>query len=527
MASDENAASLNLADGVNRHADERPSAPALSIEGRVWTYGELRTGAARVAARLEASLAAGRTRRVGILASRSLATYAGILGAAWAGGTYVPLNPKQPAARLASILRRAGLDAIVVDAAGGVHLADEAVRSVLPACVLRDVEDAGSDPDAAAEVPATKASDSPRAVAPDHPAYVMFTSGTTGVPKGVVVTAANVAHFLSVVRRRYAIGPGDRVGQFCETSFDVSVFEMFAAWDGGACLCVVPDAQLLAPAGFLRREAITVWTSVPSVIAMLARMKLLEPGLFPALRASFFIGEALPVPSALAWQAAAPSSVVDNQYGPTEATVACAVQRLGDSVVETPGRGTVAIGLPYDGMHAAIVEDGEFLSDGSIGELALSGPQLAACYLDDAEQTARRFPTLEHPALGLTRWYLTGDFAFRDSDGILHCLGRTDHQVKIMGHRVELEDLEAHLRAASGTDAVAAVARPAAGGTATTLAAFVSGAAKSPAEIRERLRELVPPYMLPRRVVALDALPLSTNGKVDRHALVALLDETS
>jgi amino acid adenylation domain-containing protein len=353
----------------------------------------------------------------------------------------------------------------------------------------------------------------------------MFTSGTTGVPKGVVVTAANVAHFLGVVRERYAIAPADRVGQFCETSFDVSVFEMFAAWDGGACLCVVPDSQLMAPAGFLRRERITVWTSVPSVIAMLARMKLLEPGLFPSLRASFFIGEALPVQSALAWRAAAPSSVVDNQYGPTEATVACTVQRVGDPVIETPGRGTVAIGLPYDGMHAAIVDDGRFVADGTVGELALAGPQLAAGYLDDVEQTARRFPTLDHPMLGRARWYLTGDFAFRDEDGILHCLGRTDHQVKIMGHRVELEDLEAHLRAASGTDSVAAVARPAAGGSAMTIAAFVSGATRTPGEIRERLRELVPAYMLPRRVVALDALPISANGKVDRHALAASLDE--
>jgi len=500
---------LNLANGVWRHAESEPAAPALSIDGRVWSYAELRSEAAAIAVRLaEAKSPGSRQLRIGVLASRSIETYAGILGAAAAGGTYVPLNPKQPSQRLASILSRTPLDALVVDDRGAAHL--DALRGLLPGLVLDRQQ-----PYAAASAPLAR-------VAESHAAYVIFTSGTTGLPKGVVVSCAAVAHFLAAVRERYRIGPADRVGQLAEASFDLSVFEIFAAWDGGACLCVVPESQLMAPAGFIRRERLTVWASVPSVISMLSRMKLLEPGMFPTLRASFLIGEALPVQSARAWQAAAPSSVVDNQYGPTEATVACTVQPVLEPIVETPGRGTVAIGVPYAGMAAEVVTDGAFLTNGETGELALHGPQLAAGYLDDAELTAARFPTLDHPRLGRGRWYLTGDLAFRDEAGVLHWAGRTDHQVKIMGHRVELEDVEAHLRAASGSDAVAAIAWPVAG--ATTVAAFVSGAARTPSEIRDRLRELVPPYMLPRRVVAIEALPLTANGKVDRAALLALLE---
>ncbi len=354
----------------------------------------------------------------------------------------------------------------------------------------------------------------------------MFTSGTTGVPKGVIVSAGNVAHFLNCIRDQYHLNPSDRVGQFSETSFDVSVFEMFACWDAGASLHVVPEAQLLAPASFIRTHGLTVWSSVPSVILMLNRLKQLQPASLPSLRISFFVGEALPVASAIAWQAAAPNSVVDNQYGPTEATVTCLVQRLTHPPHETPGRGTISIGLPYPGTDAAIIgPDGTFLPDGEIGELALWGPQVAVGYLDDPDQTARRFPILDHPHLGRDRWYLTGDFAFRDPHGRFHCLGRVDNQVKIMGHRVELEEIEAHLRAVCLTDSVAALAWPMVAGHATGTVAFVCGGQLTPPNIRAALKDRLPSYMLPRKILTLDSLPLSANGKVDRKVLRSMLQE--
>lgn len=520
----------NLAAGVHRHAAARPEATALVVDGRRHSYAELAAAAAKVAAWLgrdHRDLARGDAEgpfRVGILASRSFETYAGILGAAWAGATYVPLNPKQPPARLGSILEQAGLAALVADERAQSHLADAEVLAALPSRLLLARPVDGVEATTWGELP-DSASRPPAAVAADHPAYVLFTSGTTGLPKGVVVSAGAVAHFLAQVRDLYGIGPADRVGQFCETSFDLSVFELYAAWDGGAALHVVPESKLLSPAGFLRDQELTVWASVPSVIAILTRLRQLEPGAFPQLRVSVFIGEALPVAAARAWQAAAPSAVVDNHYGPTEATVACTWQRVSEPVLETPGRGTVAIGRAYAGMEVEVVDaEGRFLADGETGELALHGPQLAHGYLGDPAQTAERFPVLDHPRLGRSRWYRTGDLGMRDADGVLHWLGRTDHQVKILGHRVELEDLEAHLRAASGSDAVAAVAWPLTGGAATGLVAFVCGAQASPEEIRERLRESLPLYMVPRRVIAVDAMPLSSTGKVDRHALLARLD---
>jgi len=522
---------FNLAGGVYRFAAAEPAAPALVVDDRTYSYAELCAGARRVAGWLRSVAGSGEVPpRVGILASRSFELYAGILGVAWAGGTYVPLNPRQPPARLVSILKQAGLSALIADARAATQLQDAEVHAALPSHVLASARPPSADraPGVASwtELSDHVAPSTPAATGPGHPAYIIFTSGTTGVPKGVVVTAASVAHFLGAMRSLYAMHPGDRVGQFCEASFDLSVFEIFAAWDAGASLHVVPESRLMAPAGFIRQQQLTVWASVPSVIAILSRMKLLESGLFPTLRVSFFIGEALSVEAARAWQAAAPRSVVDNHYGPTEATVACTVQRLTDPVVETAGRGTMAIGQPYAGIEADIVgADGAFLGVGETGELALHGPQVAAGYLDDAEQTTRRFPLLDHPRLGVTRWYLTGDVAYRDEREILHCLGRIDNQVKIRGHRVELEDLEAHLRAASGSDAVATVAWPIVNGNATGIAAFVCGSTTALPDIRQRLMGLVPPYMVPRQLRAIDALPLSANGKVDRKALRAMLDE--
>jgi amino acid adenylation domain-containing protein len=456
--------------------------------------------------------------RVGILAARSIETYAGIVGVAWAGGTYVPLNPKTPASRLAYVIKRAQIDALIVDAKAAPRV-DE-LGDARPANILR--------PSDWPQLEKLGRARPPTPVAPDHPAYIIFTSGTTGVPKGVVVTAANIAHTLASVAALYHINPLDRVGQFIETTFDPSVLEMFACWQGGAELHVLPETKLMAPGGFIRQRELTVTHAVPSLILMMQKFKQLAPGAMPSLRLSFFGGEGLPVTSARLWQQAAPNCLITNQYGPTEAAVVCISQPFTEPAVETTGRGTMSIGTTLPAMEATVVDENDptrFLPPGEIGELALCGPQLAAGYLGDEEQTARRFRILKHPQLGKSRWYLTGDSSYVDEQGFFHCLGRIDNQVKVMGHRVELEEIEAHLRAVCHTDAVAAVAWPVVNGNPAGIVAFVSGAvADVGMDVREAMKRRVPVYMVPSRVHAIDALPLSSNGKVDRKGLATMLD---
>jgi D-alanine--poly(phosphoribitol) ligase subunit 1 len=259
-------------------------------------------------------------------------------------------------------------------------------------------------------------------------------------------------------------------------------------------------------------------------MVLMDRFRQLRPGAFPDLRLSLFCGEPLPAEPVENWMAAAPDSVLENLYGPTEATLACLLQPCSWDLLVTPERGCVAIGQPYPGMQAALMNlEGQALrSDGEPGELLLAGPQLAAGYWQDSTLTDERFITLDG-----TRWYRSGDLARQDKDGCFHHLGRIDNQIKVFGHRIELEDIDTNLRHACGSESAMAVAWPVVHGSAQGIVAFVAGSDLSVSEIRDGMKKRVPEYMIPRQVKFIDALPLSANGKFDRPALVELLKTQS
>ena len=513
----------NLADPLYRHGLEHPENPALVLGEQTFSYGALAALAGQVAGWVAAQAPAPRALKVGVIASRSLGAFAGILGACWAGAAYVPINPVLAPGALLRIMAIAQPDALVVDAAGWDALQAAGLPGDIP--VLR-FEAPGDALEAPAGLRGIQALDSPRPLPGDGIAYVIFTSGTTGSPKGVVIQAHSVRHFLDFGRSLYQLDQRDRVSNFSEVSFDFSVLDLWLTWDAGAALHVVPKSQLLAPAKFIQEHELTFWASVPSVIAFLGRLGQLKEGSLPSLRHTYFCGEALPLASAEAWQRAAPNSRIDNHYGPTEATVACSLERLSSPPNTTPGRGIIAIGRPYPGMRLAILApDGSFLPQGATGELALAGPQLAAGYLGAPLETQARFRQLQHPVLGPAIWYLTGDLAYEDGEGAFHHLGRTDSQVKVLGHRLELEEVDAHLREVSGCVSAATVAWPMHHGTADGLIAFLAGTTLAPQEIIARLKERLPNHAVPREILLLPALPLSANGKTDRQKLVAILEQ--
>ena len=336
-----------------------------------------------------------------------------------------------------------------------------------------------------------------------------------------MIETGSVAKYCGVVQDRCGFRPTDRVSQVAELTFDNSVLDLFVTWAAGAGLYVVPVAQLMAPAKFIRDRELTIWFSVPSTACIMERLRMLKPGAFPSLRCSIFAGEALPIAAALAWQIAAPNSVVENFYGPTEVTVDCIAQRLENPPNVTRNRGSLAIGKPFPGIRAGIVDANlTFLPPEEEGELVVSGRQVARGYLQDPELTAARFPTLEG-----CRWYRTGDLAYQDSSGTFHHLGRIDNQVKVLGNRVELEEVEAHLREIVGTDLVAAVAWPLVDGRAIGIVAFHCAPGVTRDQVREGMKNRVPAYMVPARIDILDVMPMSSNGKIDRKALTRMLDE--
>jgi amino acid adenylation domain-containing protein len=513
---------VELGSALIAAADRFAGRPALEVDGAAVSYDELRTRATAIAAGLAAHAPA-EPRLTAVFASRSATSYAAVAGVLLRGHGYVPLNPHFPSAWNREILERSGCGAVVVDE----RSTDEARRVLaevrhplvvlLPDGAASGVERRRWSPHVA--VPAPAAAELPPAASLDDPAYLLFTSGSTGRPKGVLVRRRNLCAFLDGIAARYDLDERDRMSQMFDLTFDLSAFDLLAAWQRGACVCVPRDAERLEPASFVRAAGLTVWFSVPSTAVFLRRFRTLKPGAFPTLRLSLFCGEALPAALAATWQEAAPNSVLDNLYGPTEATIACTAHRF------SPGRssdaGLVPIGRPFGETRVAIVDESlQPAGPGEAGELVLAGPQVVDGYFDDDVATERAF--VEVTALG--RAYRTGDRARADDDGTLQFLGRLDTQVKVLGHRVELEEIEAAIHEEAGLEAVA-VAWPRTEAGAAGLVAVVAGPVDS-AALRSRLASRLPEYMVPRSILTVDELPKNANGKRDRRAAAALVEGT-
>jgi amino acid adenylation domain-containing protein len=514
----------SLRSGFVRNAATRPSSAALAVGGDVLTYAELDDGARRHAAALCSRLDRA-PRRVGILAARSRAAYTGTLAALYAGATYVPLNPKFPRERLLAMVRSADVQAIVTERAHLPLLESLLADVAAPIVVVCADGASGSGVIGAEELErATPLRELPP-VLPHEPAYLLFTSGSTGTPKGVAVTHSNVLHFIDVVSARYGFDESDRFSQTFDQTFDLSVFDLFCAWENGARVCVPQPIELLAPGRYVERHELTVWFSVPSVPALMRRKNLLRPGQFPTLRWSLFCGEPLPVATADEWAAAAPNSVVENLYGPTELTIACLVHRWSEASREISVNGMVPIGRPLPGLGAILLdEELRPVPEDGTGELCVSGPQTVPGYWRDRAKTEERFITVADESGDEARYYRTGDRVRRQPNGDYVFIGRMDHQVKVLGHRVELGEIEAALLAHAGVTEAAVVAWPIEDGSAQGVVAFVCGADPDADRLKEAARARLPDYMVPRAIHVRASMPLNANGKIDRNALRALLE---
>ena len=507
---------LNIMSALLHHREARPESLAATADGESLTYDELCCAAAI----LGSWLVERRVQRLAILGSRSLGGFVGVLGAAWAGAAYVPLSLKAPVSRIALMLSQARCDALLVDRHGARLLGNE-LLSIAPQIIAADEQTRELLSPMCGIVPILSelvgSPAEPARAVPTQTAYIMFTSGTTGAPKGVSISVGARAALIRALGERYEIGSADRVAETSDLSWDVSVANMIFAWQNGASILTLTAEAMIAPARFIRANAISVWLSVPSVITTLLNRRALRADIFPTLRYSLFVGEGLPVHAAAAWQEAAPNSIIENLYGPVEATFSCTAYRF---VTSDAHHGKmVPIGRAFSTAEAAIQgDDGEFLGDNQSGELLLAGPQLGDGYLDRDDLTHERFPVIDGK-----RWYRTGDVARRDSEGLFHHLGRIDNQLKVRGYRVELEDVEAQMRAVSDAVAVAAMGWPHGAITADYLIAFFVGGSHTPASLRAALAERLPAYMVPGEIHGVETLPLSVNGKLDRALLPSLL----
>jgi amino acid adenylation domain-containing protein len=526
----------SLIDGFVESVNRFPSREALVVDDERLSYVALQGLATKIASAI-LHHAHDTYPLVALLAHRSKTAYASILGILAAGKGYVPLNPKFPVERTRRMLDLSGCATLIVGTEGFQHLPKLLIEVNRPlTLILPDLIEASglsSDFPQHRFVPSKKMADGNKfpfhpEVSPTDIAYLLFTSGSTGQPKGVPIAQSNVRSYLQYVCDRYDVNETDRFSQEFDLTFDLSVHDMFVCWERGACLFSVPETSVMAPAKFIREHQLTMWFSVPSVIGVLARMRLLRPGSFPSLRYSLFCGEPLAASYAELWREAAPNSTLENLYGPTETTIAITHYRWNkNGSPEECVNGIVPIGWIFDGQRCSVTDaERKPVPAGIPGELCLCGSQVTTGYWNEPEKTQEQFVRL--PGAEERAWYRTGDMVRQDAKGSLYYLGRVDHQVKIRGYRVELQEIEAVLRRACDADQIVSVAWPVEHGSADGVVAFVAGVATLDVDrVLDYCSKFLPGYMVPRKIYLCDEMPLNANGKIDRPRLVSMLNRES
>jgi amino acid adenylation domain-containing protein len=467
---------------------------------------------------------------VAIFGNRSFPVYTALMSVLLAGKGFVPLHIDFPPVRNSTIVSRSEATVVVVcreaidDLAAVLALVDKDL-----AIIGADIDDFGTLNQQFPQhrfVGVNEGSITESyPISPDSIAYLLFTSGTTGSPKGVPISHRNLKSYLDGFRGIYPLEPTDRVSQTFDLVFDLSVHDMLVTWLSGACLCPVPRNAVIAPGKFIRERKLTVWFSVPSTAMFMRKLHMLNPGTYPDLRLSLFCGEALPIEVAQTWSRAAPNSAVVNLYGPTEATISITHFRWDTGRQSTDSRtGLVPIGLPFPTQHALVwdLERNCAVEGPGQGEILLGGSQISDGYWRAPELTRASFIAIAGAAMPV--YYRTGDLVERDSAGCLHFVGRLDEQIKIHSYRVELVEVDAGLRKAANTELAVAVAFPMEYGVAKGLVGFICDSGKYDEHvIIEKCRTFLPSYMVPQRIVFVETFPRNVNGKIDRKALARSL----
>jgi amino acid adenylation domain-containing protein len=483
-----------------------PGAPAVIDGERQLTYGELNARANQLAHELLLR-APGPAPRIGLCLERSAELVVAMLGVLKAGGAYVPLDPELPVDRLGFMLRDADVSLLVTTVSLLPRIPATWDRVL---CVDRD----------AAVIATQPTRDHDRRESPAQLAYIMYTSGSTGTPKGVLIAHRSIAH-LACATDYIHIDATDAVAHIANPAFDATTFEIWSTLVNGGRVVVFPRAVVLAPQSFatmLEQAGITMLFMTAALFNQIARC---VPDAFRRCRTVLVGGEAVEPHWVRAVLDAAPPARLLNGYGPTEATTFATWHEVRAVPLDAK---TIPIGRPVANTEVYILDsEGEPVPVGLPGELYIGGPGLAVGYLNQAELTAERFVPHLFAKDAQARLYRSGDRVRLLADGTIEFLGRLDRQVKIRGHRVELEEVEAAIARLPEVREAVVVVR---GDTTETrrLVAFVVAAAGSgppPTNLRRDLKTLLPEYMLPASIVWLKSLPVNASGKIDRNALPA------
>jgi D-alanine--poly(phosphoribitol) ligase subunit 1 len=478
---------------------------AVKSVGASLTYLELKSWVLKV--RSFFSCKSFPNKLVGLMTSQDPEVYAAILGIVSSGNGYVPINVHHPIARIISVIETAGIDSIIV--VNRTDVINEVVMK-LPHLKIIFLE----------ELPKPTTFETADVFDKEQIAYLLFTSGSTGKPKGVPIYLRNLDSFLkTLITGKYGFNKEDQILQMFELTFDFSIFPIFLNFSIGGTLHIVSDSGIkpLKVFELLNNEKITVAAMVPSIITYLK--KFLKEVYLPEIRVSLFCGEALYDDILELWSAVCPNALQINFYGPTEATVFCMeyLWRPNLSSYEAVN-GIVPIGKPMKGTQCYIVnENNEIMNGTSAGELCLFGSQVTDRYWKDKSKTRDSFVNVTVND-EIKTVYKTGDICFINKNGNYIYCGRVDDQVKINGYRIELSEIEFHVRQHTNIDNVACVAVSESENI-FVIYAFIESSVNMTFELEKYLKQNLPVYMIPSHIRYVEQMPLNKNGKIDRIQL--------
>lgn len=472
------------------------------------TWHELAVMARKIGSGLGRLVPAGRP--VPVLMEKSAVTLAAMFGIVYAGCFYVPVNPDNPGDRLKKIFQTLAAETVIADENGkrllesAGLLADGKLKPVLAEDLLRSEADA----EMLAEIRAKRSR--------TDPLYGLFTSGSTGNPKAVIVSHGAVLQFIGHFTECFHITDTDVIGNQAPFDFDVSVKDIYSAVMTGAELALIPKEYFSTPPRLLddlcgRKVTTLIWAV--SALTLVSSLKGLAYRVPESVKKVMFSGEAMPPKQLRMWQDALPDAEFVNLYGPTEITCNCTFYRVKRQYED---KEKIPAGRAFPGRTVFLLgEDGEQIEQpGRQGEICVAGESLAEGYYRNPKQTAERFVLYPVNGKEETRIYRTGDMGCFNEDGELVFAGRKDFQIKHMGHRIELEEIESAMNSVEHVQRSCCIFDR----ERNRIVGFYMGDAK-PAAVRRTLKEKLPLYMVPPRLTQLSVMPLNKNGKTDRDYL--------
>ncbi|MGM9614569.1 MAG: amino acid adenylation domain-containing protein [Oscillospiraceae bacterium] len=489
----------NVIEYLIASAEERPDAVALSDGERELSFAALRRMVWGLGEKLLADGVAGQP--VGVYAQRRVEVIAAMLGCAAAGCCYVPLNPEAPAEKNQKIIRHAGIKTILGFDDGEYDGAD-------CGCSYERLD--GAFPESG-ERPAVEISGA-------DTLYIIYTSGSTGEPKGIRKSHGSVVDFVEAYVKELGFGPEEVIGNQTPFCFDASAKDIYLMLRTGARMEIIPSVKFAFPVQlieYLNEKRVTFLSWVPSALAIVARLRTFRDILPETVRRVAFVGEVFPIKDLQAWRDALPEIEYINLYGSSELAGVAALYHI---PADQPLPAALPIGKPLGNSRIYLMEDGKLVPDR--GEMLVASAALADEYLNAPEKTAAAFEVIDIDGVP-TRVLHTGDWARYDGEGNLVFLARSDAQIKYKGYRIELGEIEAAINTLAFIDRACVLYNA----ERERITAFVT--TRQPElklrDLNAALDGKLVDYMLPRRLVVLEEMPLNANGKIDRPYLKTML----